>query len=1031
DITYYDGLGREMQSVGVKASGGTGQRDLVTPVTYDSFGRQDKDYLPYGTATGAGGAFKSNAAVQQAAYYNSPPAGVVRIPVSGGITPSYGARRYEASPLGRVVEQGFPGSVWQPSGSRTATSGRTVVTDHSTNDAVSGFGVNSRRVARYGVTVNATTGARALTLSGIYGAGELYVTIRRDENWTEAEGRSGTAEEYTDKQGRTVLRRGYNGSEVLSTYYVYDDFGLLCFVLPPGRGTHFNPDGTAVPTAAQLSAFCYQYRYDGRGRLVEKQLPGKGREYLVYNKLDQVVATQDAVQRGKSPQQWTVTKYDAHGRIVQTGLWHHPGSAANSDQRAAVQGLVDGQASGNQWEDRNTAGTAYTSRSWPATGMTVLTEQFYDDYNVAGFTGLPGAYRPGGYSTMTRGLPTVSRVQVLGTSQYLWSAVYYDDRGNAVREVRQHYRGGTAAANNYDDIATEYSFTRQVLNSTRRHYAGGSLSATVRTEHTYDHRGRPVDTWKRLNTGTRTLVSRNLYNEVGQLRTKQLHSTDGSTFAESVNYSYNARGWLKGTVSPKFQQTLLYEDTSAAAFRQYNGNISRQSWRHGTGAVQGYSYTYDRQNRLLTGLSGSIGETVTYDRSGNIATLKRDAGAVWTYGYTAAGGNRLQTVTGGSATYQYDANGNMTLDGRVNRSVTYNELNLPRAVGGTSATYTYDATGRKLRSVVGGITTDYIDGIEWEGSALNVIHMEEGRILPSGIYDYVLRDHLGNTRSGFSSNATGMAKFVADYRPFGTVYNQGSIPSPKNRYLYNGKELQDGSGYYDYGARFYDPVIGRWGSVDPLADEFDNVSPYNYALNNPLRYIDPDGMAASDTTTRNGGILQEVWVTVNNFRWPTWTYHIPILGAAAESGNNLSDGNYLLSVGNFGTSLAELYTAGLLSEVKIGTSLTKETVNTVSRTTTRNIAKKIHAGKQGKHILGHNNYQKGKSVLKSDAQQLLDDFHAGKVKVSEAIDEVKTRVDFGKVIGDYINPQTGAAMPTTKGIIVNSHTGAHIIPARP
>ncbi|MBK1442811.1 hypothetical protein JHJ32_22655, partial [Parapedobacter sp. ISTM3] len=206
---------------------------------------------------------------------------------------------------------------------------------------------------------------------------------------------------------------------------------------------------------------------------------------------------------------------------VQTGLYNY-GATAGTDYRTAVQGLVDGQAPGNQWEERNTAGTAYTSRSWPATGMTVLTEQFYDDYNIAG---LPAAYRRTDYSGMTRGLPTVSRVQVLGTPQYLWSAVYYDDRGNAVREYRQHYRGGTAATNNYDDIATEYSFTGQVLAGTRRHYSGGSLSATVRTERTYDHRGRAVDTWKTLNTGTRTLVSRNVYNEVGQLRTKQLHST--------------------------------------------------------------------------------------------------------------------------------------------------------------------------------------------------------------------------------------------------------------------------------------------------------------------------------------------------------------------------------------------------------------------------------------------------------------------------------------------------------------------------
>jgi len=208
--------------------------------------------------------------------------------------------------------------------------------------------------------------------------------------------------------------------------------------------------------------------------------------------------------------------------------------------------------------------------------------------------------------------------------------------------------------------------------------------------------------------------------------------------------------------------------------------------------------------------------------------------------------------------FTYNANGNMLSDNNKDLDmIDYNYLNLPQQInfseGYQEINYLYTANGQKLMKQTRTEnareqTVDYIGSFVYENDQLRYILTEEGRALAKSNgtfeYQYFLKDHLGNTRITVNQNGQIMQEDA--YYPFGMPMNGLCYQSGvdyENKYLYNGKELQDDFGldWYDYGARMYDAVIGRWHVQDNNSEKFYSVSPYNYGLNNPINVIDPDG----------------------------------------------------------------------------------------------------------------------------------------------------------------------------------------------
>ena len=319
------------------------------------------------------------------------------------------------------------------------------------------------------------------------------------------------------------------------------------------------------------------------------------------------------------------------------------------------------------------------------------------------------------------------------------------------------------------------------------------------------------------------------------------------------------------------------------------------SWKaSGDTGLHGYRFRYDRLSRLTSadylwnGISSTNYSTsYTYNKQSNITSLRRNGrtgassyGLIDNLTFTLDGNKLTRTDDAATASaynggfefkdavkqadeYAYDKNGNMTKD--LNKNITdiqYNCLNLPSKVtfkDGSTITYTYALNGTKLRTVhkIGNTTTttDYCGNVVYENGVQKLLLTDAGYVtLSDKMYHYYLQDHQGNNR--VVANQVGQKEEVNHYYPFGGTF--ASADGNVQAYKYNGKELdtKKGVNWYDYGARQYDPALGRFMTIDRFAEKYYPISPYQYGGNNPINNIDINGDSIIIQPNANGLIDQ-------------------------------------------------------------------------------------------------------------------------------------------------------------------------------
>ncbi|WP_158674145.1 DUF6443 domain-containing protein [Pedobacter sp. KBW01] len=879
---YFDGLGRPIQTVSIKAS--PSQHDMVQISSYDNSGRQAYQYLPY-TAGDGTGSFKSGSLSAQASFYSNG----LTDKVADDSAP-FSKSLFENSPLQRLLQAGGVGSGFQPGEHYKSVSYR----QNQSGDAVISWGPDG-------------------TNQGQYAVNTLSCTVFTDEHGNQTL-------TFTDQNGKLRLKRSLideviNGvtETSLDNYYIYNDAGSLAYILPPKAVSFMRNAGNWNLSQTEVQKLMFSYRYDERNRLIEKNIPGVAVLYMVYDPLNRPVLVQDGNMRNVN--QWTYIKYDIKGRAISQGIY----TDDTYTTRTAMQGFVNSQNYGTVYfegRSSNSATNYYTNQVFPVSNISPLAFSYYDDYDLNQDGSADYSYQTQGLaneqpaSAYTRGMLTATAKRSVGqglSNIWLTSYMFYDKNGRTI-QIRNNNQLNSSV-NDVKTLVTD--FTGKALQI--RIVKNTGSTTTVLSSYTYDHSQRIKSIDESYNGAAAVHVANYEYNELGQLVKKNLNALSGGGYLQSVDFRYNIKGSAisinnstltvddkNGDTNDVFGMEVLYNNTDNALGNTagYGGLVSAIKWKtavpNTTTDERAYRYSYDSQNRLKNALysnrsgsgswvnSGAFDEkNLLYDQNSNILALQRNAlvsGSVaaiddLNYSYD---GNRLTNVTDATGTnyaglgvknltgsttgYSYDDNGNMKSDDKKGLLLDYNAFSKTDKITITTATgryltYSYDGEGNLLRKQAFDNntlvkTTDYIDGFVYENSSLSYFAMAEGRVRNTGTglkAEYVITDLQGNARVSFEENSGQLvARQENSYYPFGLVMSGSYTPTDANKNLYNGgsewqNDFADMPDLYQTFFRMYDAALGRFINADPRADESHEVSPYQYALNNPLWYNDPLG----------------------------------------------------------------------------------------------------------------------------------------------------------------------------------------------